>query len=132
MKRNANVSNSTAEAQLLAQLAEIEAKISELILEKETLQRLITRLRHSSVPTRDVTRKNSFDRILLENTILETLRGAQGRPVSAAELLKAAQSVKFDLKPNTFRSYIHRLYKSGAIQPYRAMAGYWMIKSQSE
>lgn len=120
------VEGPTVEAQLVEQLAEIERKISDLEAERDALRRLITKVRHRDLATRDVTRKNSFDKILIESQIIEDLRRSRW-PVAAATLLQNARSVKFGLKDSTFRSYLHRLKLAGAISPVPSRPGHWRL-----
>jgi hypothetical protein len=126
MNRNGTHKKSPVENELLAQLVEIEHTIDNLIAEKEALRRLITRVRHANLATREVTRKNSFDRILTETQIIEALRQSGG-PLSVKRLLQEARSIKFDLKDNTFRSYLHRLKVAGVIVPAGGQQGYWKL-----
>ena len=104
------------ESQLLAQLAEVEKRIVELTAERETLQRLITKARHKNIHMKDVTRKNSFDRILIENSVLEILKES-GTSVRTKKMLSVVQSVVYGLKDSTFRSHLHRMKEKGLIKP---------------
>ena len=126
MIRNATLEGPSAEAQLVEQLTEIERKISDLEAERDALRRLITKVRHRDIATRDVTRKNSFDRILVETQIIDDLKRSRW-PVAAATLLKNARSVKFGLKDSTFRSYLHRLKLAGVISPVASRPGHWRL-----
>lgn len=123
-------SHTPLEPFILSQLEEIEHKMAELRDEKAALQRLLTKARQRDFAIKDVTRKNSLGRIVVENKILEILRDARGA-ISARELYDAAVSVSFDLKDNTFRSYLHRLKARGLIAPSASQRGYWQAVSQT-
>ena|SRR5579871_5683203 len=110
---------------LLNKLAAIEKQIGELTKLRDGLRALVMDVRRNSLSRRDVTRSNSFDRILIENKILETLRRA-GRAVPSERLFKAAIEANFHLKESTFRSHLHRMKNRGLIQPM-APRGYWRL-----
>lgn len=114
------------EGPLLAQLADIERRIADLEGERAALQRLITKVRQQKLIMQDVTRKNSFDRILVENKILEIL-GQTEKYVSARSLYKEARLVNFNLKDTTFRSYMHRLKERGLVEASANIRGYWKL-----
>ena len=118
------------EEPLLSQLAKIERQIAELEGEKLALQRLITTVRQRNLPVRDVTRKSSFGRILVENKILTVLRERGSAGASIDVLFKEAWSVSFDLKNSTFRSYLHRMKGRGLIE--RRGYGRWALPKSRE
>ena len=111
------------ERQLLSRLDEIERQIVDLTAERTALQRLITKARRENLTARDVIRKNSFDRVLVENRILELL-GEAGSAYRTDHLFHVAKSVRFDLKGATFRSHLNRLKRRGLIS--HAGHGYWV------
>jgi DNA-binding transcriptional ArsR family regulator len=112
------------EGALLAQLAQIERQIADLEGEKIALQRLIARFRRENIALQDVTRKNSFTRILVEKRILERLEKSEGH-TTTQDLFREARAADYDLKGNTFRSYLHRLKERGLIDS--AAKGYWRL-----
>lgn len=118
----------TLEDQLLKEISQIEIRIAELNREKTTLERLLSKARRENAALRDVTRRNSVDRILIENAILESLRAIpEGRPVTSVfDDVKAGHPA---LKPATFRSYLHRLAQRGEIQKVPGRRGSWAVKS---
>ncbi len=113
-----------AQEELLAQLGNIERQISELEGERKAVQRLLTKLRQQNLENHDVTRRDSFDRLLVEKQILDTLRG-RSRETSTADLFRQARSVNYGLKDATFRSHLHRMKKKGTITSPKW--GFWRI-----
>ena len=122
--------DSTVEAKLFEQIKEIDHRLAELNAEKSALQRLLLKVRRENLAAHDVARKNSFNRILIENKILETL-GDDGGAVSSRDLLRLARDVIYDLKESTFRSYLHRMKARGLIQPSRTSRGFWMLPNKA-
>ena len=110
------------ETHLLAQITGIEQEITRLQAQRDVLRDLLFRARRENATLRDVTRKNSFDRILIEGKIVDLLTAAT-RPVPTQRLWRAAQEVNPRLRSATFRSYLHRLKSRGLI--VSAGHGYW-------
>lgn len=104
------------EMRLLGELAAVERRIHELEQERVSLQRLITRVRRENLAARDVTRKNSIGRVLVENAIMQRLNEVPGRSARTSDLWRAARSTDLRLKESTFRSHIHRLKGRGLIE----------------
>ena len=119
---------SEPEAELLKQLADIDRQIVELQHEKLALQRLIARVRLGQRPLREVTRKNSFERILIEERIKEVLSEA-GKPLLLSQIMARTQASTRGIKATTFRSYMHRLKERGIIAS--AGHGSWKIAPSS-
>jgi hypothetical protein len=115
-----------AESSLLTELADVERRIADLERERAALQRLITKVRQQNLTAQDVTRRNSFDRILAESKILELL-GKTEKYVRVAELYREARLVNYNLKDTTFRSYMHRLREKGLIEPSSTTRGFWRL-----
>ncbi|MFN3077300.1 MAG: winged-helix domain-containing protein [Alphaproteobacteria bacterium] len=114
----------TREGHLLAELAEVEKRIVELTVERDALRRIITRVRQQNVELKDVTRKNSLSRVLIENRIMQALQEA-GKPVRATELLSILRQTSYNLKESTFRSYLHRMKEKGVIKMHDR--GVWRL-----
>jgi hypothetical protein len=110
------------EAHLLAQITAIEQEIIKLQAQRDTLRDLLFRARRENSTLRDVTRKNSFDRILIEGKIVNLLKAAT-RPIPTQRLWWAAQEVNPRLRGATFRSYLHRLKSKDLIAS--AGHGFW-------
>lgn len=127
-KRNimASPENSTVETKLLEQIKEIDQRVTELNAEKSALQRLFFKVRRENVAAHDVTRKNSVNRILIENKILETLDDAGG-VVSSRKLFQSARGAIYELKESTFRSHLHRMKARGLIQLSHNLQGFWTL-----
>ncbi|MGN6210510.1 hypothetical protein [Asticcacaulis sp.] len=119
---NLNADNG-AEQSILQQIQAIDLHISELNSERRALERLLLKVRRTDLTVKDVSRKNSVDRIIIENSILERLKSSKN-PVSARNLLKAAKKVSPELKDGTFRSYLTRMADRELIT--RSLThGYW-------
>ncbi|WP_298724352.1 hypothetical protein [uncultured Ferrovibrio sp.] len=112
------------EVKLLQELSRIEARIAELESEKRVLQKLLVKVRQEDLLNKDVARKNSYERIVVENSILQQLKSA-GRPLHASTLFQEAKDVSYALKDSTFRSYLHRLKLRGQI--VSAGRGIWQL-----
>jgi hypothetical protein len=117
------------ENHLVAQLTDVEAELAKLEAQRNTLRQLLLKVRRENVSLRDVTRKNSFDRILIENRILETLKAAS-KDVPTSKLYWAAQIINPQLRNSTFRSYLHRLKTKGLIAP-GTDHGHWVARQGS-
>jgi DNA-binding transcriptional ArsR family regulator len=122
------IQNTTLEQKLVAELADIERKIGDLQQERAAVQRMLLRARQENLLNKDVTRKNSFNRILVEEKILEILR-EKNRFVRTSEIFKACQTVIYSLKDQTFRSYLHRLKERGLIEPSIGR-GFWRLRNR--
>jgi hypothetical protein len=116
---------SPIENQVLEQLAEIDRKISDLQAERTVLLRLLAKARQHSSQLHDVTRRNSLNRVLIENMILETLKSSP-KALRTYKLFDAARILDHKLNHNTFRSYLHRLKARGLIEP-SLKRGFWKL-----
>ena len=113
-QQSGDVAPSQAEAWLIAELSRVEKSMTDMENERAALQRLLFRIRGEQIVQTDVTRKNSFRRILIETKIVEILTSAR-KPVPSQMLLSGARAITHDLNNNTFRSYLLRLKKRGVI-----------------
>ena len=102
------------EQRLHEELDEIDRKIGELVKEKESIRRILFRVRQETKFNIDVTRKNSFNRISVEHAIIEVLKISK-KPVSTRKLAFNARSVVYNLNDSTFRSYLNRMKNRGLI-----------------
>lgn len=103
------------EKRLTRELEDIEARIKELEDERRALSRQLAKARAEREGLKFTTRKNSANRVLAENAVLQALRGTT-KPLSTQELYRQARQTNFDLKESTFRSYLHRMKKRGDIR----------------
>jgi hypothetical protein len=103
------------EVHLLAQVTDVEQQIAKLQAQRDTLRDLLLKVRRENATLRDVTRKNSFDRILIEGRVMNLLRAAL-KPVPTQRLYWAALEINPRLRNNTFRSHLHRLKSKGLIE----------------
>ncbi len=111
---------------LQREIEEIEARIAELTEEKHALKRQLVKAHWEENALKDVSRKNSGTRIMVEERILDALRHANA-PLNNATLFATAKRANFELKPVTFRTYLKRLKERGEIQSVGR--GAWMIGS---
>lgn len=117
------------ERRLMREIEALEQRVADIRAEQEALRRQLINARWESHALRDVNRKNSAVRVMVEERILGLLRESD-KPVSNNRLLKAARLAKFDLKPNTFRTYIVRMREKGMIESPRR--GYWRLSSSND
>lgn len=103
------------EDRLTKEIEEIEAQIKELEAAKHALMIQRSKARAERAGLSFSTRKNSMNRVLAENAILEALRG-ESRAMSSQELYREALVTNYKLKENTFRSYLHRMKNAGTIK----------------
>ena len=129
MKQDDTPQMSRLEIALTQELAEVELRIKELKDEAAALRRQIGKAAVKRQGLEFATRKNSMNRLLVENSVLETLRET-GKPTRTAVLYKNAKVTNPSLKENTFRTYLHRMKKRGAIQTARK-AGEWKLPNPS-
>lgn len=113
------------ETRLQKQIEELDAQIKMLSDEKYALARQLAKARAERTGLQTVTRKNSIDRVLAENCIIEALRESKGS-LTSQKLYNAAQQTNYDLKENTFRTYLHRMKKRGAIKTAK-FVGHWEL-----
>ena len=117
---------SDIEQSILRQIANINQQIRDLQGEQRTLERLLLRVRRGDETQREVTRKNSVTKILIENTILAALRSAS-KPMGARDLYAAVRNVAPDLKNSTFRSHLKRMKDRGDIQRLLGHGSSWLL-----
>lgn len=114
------------ERRVSQELEEIERQIKELEDEKRALQRQLAKARSERTGLQAVTRKNSLNRVVAENSVIEFLRRNGNKPLSMKQLYKNALLTNYDLKENTFRTYLHRMKEKEIIKPAR-ITGHWIL-----
>jgi hypothetical protein len=118
------------ETHVLAQLTGIERELAKLERQRDTLREILVKVRRENSLLRDVTRKNSYDRILIEGRVLDLLTSA-AKPVPTSRLYWAAKEINPQLPNATFRSHLHRLKSKGLIDS--ETHGHWILaKAPSE
>ena len=117
--------NEWYEQRILKDIEEIETRIRELETEKLGLKRTLMRLRREDIASKEVRRKDSINRILIEKRILEELKSNKNY-LNSKELYHVSRSVVFDLNENTFRSHLHRMKKRGLIKNFKNKRGLWI------
>jgi hypothetical protein len=115
------------EAQLRSELAEVERRIAKLVEERRSLQRLLISVRNKNLGGSKDARRNSYERLVVETKILESLRQAGKRGVLTKKLREEAFAINPLLKDPTYRSYLHRLKERGLIAPVTGRRGRWSL-----
>jgi hypothetical protein len=118
--------SAAAEARLTREIAEIDRTVSELLQRRRALESTILKLKREDLAAKEVTRKNSINRILVEKSILDQLQS--GRFVSSRSLYMNAQASFYFLNNSTFRSYVRRMKERGLIESNRV--GNWRLVPQ--
>lgn len=113
------------ERRILSELKELEQQIKKLEAERRTLQKHLAKARAERTGLKSVTRKNSINRVLAENSVIEKLKDSN-RPLSTKYLYNYARLTNYDLKASTFRTYLHRMKKRGLIKT-ASRVGEWEL-----
>lgn len=116
--------NTYYERRLMRAVEEVEARIKELQDEKTALLRQLRVARWESDSLKDVNRKNSGVRVMVERRVLDALRAAK-KPVTSDALYREALMANFELKDGTFRTHLHRMKAKGLLQS--AGWGLWRL-----
>jgi vacuolar-type H+-ATPase subunit I/STV1 len=117
-------SESYYERRLMKEIEELEKRIKDLTQEQLALKRQLVKVRRNDGSLKDVSRKNSANRVMTESRVLKALR-INSRECSTAFLYKEGLLANFDLKENTFRTYLHRMKEKGLIRSVRH--GFWRL-----
>jgi hypothetical protein len=103
------------EERLVAEISAIDRRVSELMAEKAALTRQLLKAREQRTALRDVTRINSGQRVIVEESILEFLK-KRGRKSSPADILAhVRKTAVHDLNSNTLRTYLWRMREKGVL-----------------
>jgi hypothetical protein len=115
-KSSKNTKSREIQDVLLQQIAEKAEEIRLLSEEKDVLERMLlkTRQQDELLKRADVTRKNSVNRVLVESSVIQSLK-ATGQPVPVRSLYTDARLMVPTLRENTFRSYLHRMKARGLV-----------------
>ncbi len=103
------------ERRLMREIEELERRISELTQEQHALKRQLVKARWENNSLKDVSRKNSANRVMIENRVLEALKKSS-KACSTAMLFKEGLRANVELRENTFRTYLHRMKQKGLIR----------------
>ncbi|MCF6319786.1 MAG: hypothetical protein L3J83_11015 [Proteobacteria bacterium] len=112
------------EKRILSELAQIETKLKELELEKQVLGKQLAKAKAEQTGLQTVTRKNSLNRVIAENSITEALK--EDCSLSTKKLYNNARLTNHGLKETTFRTYLHRMKKRGIIKTSKYI-GTWEL-----
>lgn len=113
------------ERRLQREIEQIEIKLKELTAERDALRRQLMKVRWERHHLKDVSRKNSAGRVLVEQRIVNALK-EEKNPINSKKLLAYARIANFSLKENTFRTYLYRMKKRGIIKSVGR--GLWKIE----
>jgi hypothetical protein len=103
------------ERRLLREIEEIELRLKELTAERDALRRQLIKARWEGHYLRDVNRKNSASRVLVEQRVLLALSEST-KPLKSKQLFEIACLASFALKENTFRTHLHRMKAKALIE----------------
>ncbi|WP_424941672.1 hypothetical protein [Aliiroseovarius sp. S253] len=103
------------ERRLQQEIETIELKLKELTAERDALKRQLIKARWDNHHLRDVNRKNSASRVMIEQRVLGALEQAT-KPMTSRQLFEIARLANFELKENTFRTQLHRMKEKGLIE----------------
>ena len=113
------------EERLVAEISAIDQRVSELMAEKAALTRQLLKAREQRTALKDVTRINSAQRVIVEQSILGFLE-QRGRGSSPTEILAhVRKTVVHDLNDNTLRTYLWRMREKGILTNPRR--GSWAV-----
>ena len=119
-------SSQSLEKQIISQLADVAKRIAELTEEQRTLQRILEGVRRRTIPNLDVTRKNSHQRIIVEDAIMRSFASTPGRRTVASLHLDVRLTLP-EIKPSTFRTYLHRMARRGLLRPDGERGGWSLV-----
>jgi hypothetical protein len=119
------------EKRIHQEIADRERRVRELQDEIHTYRRMLLKARQQNelIKRVDVTRKNSVNRILIENSVLESLRQA-GKVRSTRSLYRDACLVVGNLRNGTFRTILHRMKNRELISSVGD--GRWQIRISTQ
>lgn len=115
MSHGDDVPSNYYERRLQREIEEIELKLKELTAERDALRRQMMKARWENHALRDVNRKNSASRVMVEQRVLAALEQAS-KPMTSTQLFELARLADFELKENTFRTQLHRMKTKGLIE----------------
>ena len=115
------------ELRLMREIGAINRNIEELQEEKRALERQLKKARWENHTLKDVTRKNSANRVMVESRVLEALRRTR-EPMVVAKLYQEARIMVPNLKEATFRTHLHRM--KGRELIVNVKPGVWKIADQ--
>lgn len=115
-------------SQVQAQLAEVERRIDNLVVLRNDLKRVLTRLVVQTIEDSNNANLYGARRSKIEKAVLEALEAAQGQPIPTRILFDKARDVRPDLKYTTFRSHLSRFKKRGLIAAAKSLHGCWQLR----
>ena len=119
------------EKRILSELENLENRIKKLNAEKDALQIQLSKARADRTGLQNVTRKNSLNRVLAENSIIKALSNSKNA-LSSKDLFLSALYTNHNLNESTFRTYLHRMKKRNLIKTSRQYARHWVLPDHKE
>lgn len=117
------ISGDTIEGRIQQEIEKLNNEINNLIRQRNAYEAMLARVRREDANLRDVTRKNSISRIMIESRVMEML-GAEKR-VSGADLYRDAKYADSRLNYSTFRTQLFRMKDKGMIE--NVDRGWWKL-----
>jgi hypothetical protein len=114
--------NTTPEGRVIARLERVEARLRDLEVERQALQRILTDFRKDDPRKRESGRKRSIRKAVIEEKILAMLRSSP-RGLSSGQVQQRLEDGDDTINYNTVRSYVRRLSIRGLI--IAAPGGRW-------
>ena len=118
---------STLEKEILSHIDSIDREINKLRSEKIKAERMLFRARRDRQGIRDVNRKNSINRVIVETRIVKVLELSKTH-MAIKQIYKDVLNIDSSMKKTTFRSHMHRLACKGVIVN-SGTRGYWRLNT---
>ena len=120
-------SESSFERRLTDEIMAIDRQVAALVAERDALTRQLLKARTKNPVLRDVTRLNSGQRVIVEQSILDFLK--EKSKASSKQIFNFILSTTVsDLNESTFRTYVRRMKDKGLIESKRR--GVWEISKE--
>ena len=103
------------EQRLQREIESLDSQIQKLRDEQNALKRQLVKARWENSAIKDVSRKNSANRVMIEQRILAELE-RNPTATTTRKLYQTALVANFELRENTFRTYLHRMKQKGLIE----------------
>jgi hypothetical protein len=103
------------ERRLILEIEELNERIRDLENQRYALQIQLQKAKATKLDSKEVTRKNSMNRTLIESKTIEVLRTST-KPLPTDRLFRECRLVDYKLRENTFRTHLHRMKLKGLIE----------------
>jgi len=122
---SASNDNQILAKRLQGEIIRLDSEMRQLAQEKAALERQLLRLRRENLETNDVNRKNSINRIIIEDEIIKILKNSE-KSVSTKNLRLFSTYISGNVNESTFRTYLHRMKLRGLIESAK-LRGHWKL-----